>query len=81
VVIPRHSPKRWQGEVFLNPVKSKVNLAKSATRTVKTQSNLVFLSICAAFKLDCLGGGNRFSPFALYLKLLILALLSAYAEL
>jgi hypothetical protein len=46
--------KRWQVEVFHKSLKSNANLAKSPTRTLRTQSNHVFLSICAAFKLECL---------------------------
>ena len=46
--------KRWKVEVFHKSLKSNANLAKSPTRTLRTQSNHVFLSICAAFKLECL---------------------------
>ena len=85
--------KRWQVEVFhkcraqypsaTDPegLKSNANLAKSPTRTLRTQSNHVFLSICAAFKLECLGLKNKLSPFALCRKLLINASRSAYDEL
>ena len=73
--------KRWQVEVFHKSLKSNANLAKSPTRTLRTQSNHVFLSICAAFKLECLSLKNKFSPFALCRKLLIYASRSAYDEL
>ena len=73
--------KRWQVEVFHKSLKSNANLAKSPTRTLRTQSNHVFLSICAAFKLECLGLKNKLSPFALCRKLLINASRSAYDEL
>jgi hypothetical protein len=62
VVIPRLSRKRWQVEVFRKPRKFDANSAKSSTYTVNTQINLVLLSICAAFKLGCLGVRNRLSP-------------------
>jgi len=63
--------KRWQVEVFHKSLKSNANLVKSPTRTLRTQSNHVFLSICAAFKLECLSLKNKLSPFALCRKLLI----------
>jgi hypothetical protein len=73
--------KRWQVEVFHKSLKSNANLAKSPTRTVRTQSNHVFMSICAAFKLECLSIKTRLNPFALCRKLLINASRTAYAEL
>jgi hypothetical protein len=73
--------KRWQVEVFHKSLKSNASLAKSPTRTLRTQSNHVSLSICAAFKLECLSLKNKLSPFALCRKLLINAARSAYDEL
>ena len=73
--------KRWQVEVFHKSLKSNANLAKSPTRTLRTQSNHVFLSICAVFKLECLSLKNKLSPFALCRKLLINASRSAYEQL
>jgi hypothetical protein len=73
--------KRWRVEVFHKSLKSNANLAKSPTRTLRTQNNHVFLSICAAFKLECLSLKNKLSPFALCRKLLINASRSAYNEL
>jgi hypothetical protein len=46
--------RRWEVEVFHKSLKSNASLAKSPTQTTKTQSNHVFMSICAAFKLECL---------------------------
>ena len=73
--------KRWQVEVFHKSLQSNANLAKSPTRTPRIQSNHVFLSICAAFKLECLSLKNKLSPFALCRKLLINASRFAYDEL
>ena len=73
--------KRWQVEVFHKSLKSNANLAKSPTRTVRSQSNHVFMAIYAAFKLECLGITNKLNPFALCRKLLINASRSAYAQL
>lgn len=73
--------KRWQVEVFHKSLKSNANLAKSPTRTVRTQSNHVFMSLCAVFKLEGLSIKHKLNPFALCRKLLINASLTAYAEL
>ena len=73
--------KRWKVEVFHKSLKSNAHLAKSPTRTVRTQSNHVFMSICATFRLECLSIKNKLNPFALIRKLLINATRSAYEEL
>ena len=73
--------KRWKVEVFHKSLKSNANLAKSPTRTVRTQSNHIFMSICATFKLECLSIKNSLNPFALCRKLLINATRCAYEEL
>ena len=73
--------KRWQVEVFHKSLKSNAHLAKSPTRTVRTQSNHVFMAIVAAFKLECLSLSNKLNPFALCRKLLINASRSAYEQL
>ena len=73
--------RRWEVEVFHKSLKSNASLAKSPTQTTKTQSNHVFMSICAAFKLECLSLKNKLSPFAMCRKLLIKASQTAYAEL
>jgi hypothetical protein len=73
--------KRWNVEVFHKSLKSNANLAKSPTRTIRTQSNHVFMAICATFKLTCLSIKTKLNPFALCRKLLINASRSAYAEL
>lgn len=73
--------KRWNVEVFHKSLKSNANLAKSPTRTVRTQSNHIFMSICATFKLECLSIKSRLNPFALCRKLLINASRTAYAQL
>ena len=73
--------RRWEVEVFHKSLKSNACLAKSPTQTLRTQSNHVFMVICAAFKLECLSLKNKLSPFAMCRKLLIKASQSAYAEL
>ena len=42
-----------------------MSLAKAPTRTVRTQSNHVFMAIYATFKLECLSITNKLNPFAL----------------
>lgn len=73
--------KRWKVEVFHKSLKSNAKLAKSPTRTLRTQSNHVFMSICATFKLECLSLKQKINPFAICRKLLINASRAAYAEL
>lgn len=73
--------KRWQVEVFHKSLKSNANLAKSPARTVRSQSNHVFMAIYATFKLECLSIANKLNPFALCRKLLINASRTAYAQL
>jgi len=73
--------KRWKVEVFHKSLKSNANLAKSPTRTLRTQSNHVFMAIYATFKLECLSIANNLNPFALCRKLLINASRAAYTQL
>jgi hypothetical protein len=80
-VITTTYKKRWQVEVFHKSLKSNANLAKSPTRTLRTQSNHVFMAIYATFKLECLSITSKLNPFALCRKLLINASRSAYAQL
>ncbi|MFN9749201.1 MAG: hypothetical protein ACK53K_11040 [Burkholderiales bacterium] len=66
--------------MFHKSLKSNASLAKSPTQTTKTQSNHVFMSICSAFKLECLSIKHKLNPFSMCQKLLINATQSAYAE-
>jgi len=50
-------------------LKHNANLAKSPTRTVKTQSNHIVLSILAFFKLETLKIKHHLNHFALKAKL------------
>ena len=73
--------KRWKVEEFYKSLKHNVDLAKSPTKTVRTQSNHIFLSILAFFKLECLKIKHKLNHFALRAKLLIKANQMAYLEL
>lgn len=73
--------KRWSVEVFHKSLKSNAGLAKSPTQTVTTQSNHVFMSIVAVFKLECLKMQHHLNHFALRAKLLMTATQQAYEQL
>ena len=73
--------RRWNVEVFHKSLKSNAGLAKSPTRTEMTQSNHVFMSIYAVFKLECLKIAHKVNHFALRAKLFIKATQKAYSEL
>jgi len=72
--------KRWEVELFHKSVKSNAALAKSPTRTVRTQSNHFFASIYAFF-LEQLKLEHKLSHFTLRAKLYIYTLKSSFAEL
>ena len=73
--------KRWKIEEFYKSLKHNVDFAKSPTKTILTQSNHVFLSIMAFFKLECLKIKHKLNHFAMRAKLLIKANQMAYQEL
>jgi hypothetical protein len=69
--------KRWKAEEFHKSLKSNAALSMSPTRRIRTQSNHVFMSIYAVFKLECFKMKYHINHFALKSKLLIKA--SAHA--
>ena len=71
--------KRWNVEVFHKVLKSNASMAKSPASKVKTQSNHIFMSIYAAFKLACLSLKKHTNPFALKAKLYIKAIQASFA--
>jgi len=73
--------KRWKVEEFYKSLKHNVDLASSPTKTIKTQSNHIFLSILAFFKLETLKIKHKMNHFALRAKLLLKANQMAYQEL
>jgi len=73
--------KRWKVEEFYKSLKHNVDLASSPTKTIRTQSNHIFLSIFAFFKLELLKIKHKTNHFALRAKLLIKANQIAYQEL
>ena len=73
--------KRWKVEVFHKTLKSNAALAKSPTQRVRTQGNHVFLSIYAAYRLECLSIKHKPNHFALRAKLYLKAVRLAFDEL
>lgn len=70
--------KRWKVEEYHKSLKNNASLAGSPTKTVKTQSNHVFMSLIAYCKLELLKVKNGLSHFAfkaqLYTKAMALAI-------
>jgi DDE superfamily endonuclease len=73
--------KRWQIEQFHKSIKSNTGLAKSPTKTVRTQNNHFFASIYAYFKLELLKCNTKLNHFALKARLYLQALKASLAEL
>lgn len=73
--------KRWRIEEFHKSIKQNASLAKSPTRTVRTQSNHVFASIIAYCKLEMLKLKTKLNHFALKYKLILRANQIALKEL
>ena len=80
-VIATTYKKRWQVEAFHQSLKFNAGMAKSPTRTLRTQSNHVFMAIYAAFELECLNVKSKINPFALRFKLFINGTHSAFDQL
>ena len=73
--------KRWKVEVFHKTLKSNTALAKSPTKSIRTQNNHIFMSIYAAFQLECLKLKHRMNHFALRNRIYVTALKQAMFEL
>jgi hypothetical protein len=68
-------------EVFHKTLKSNAALAKSPTQRFRTQGNHVFLSIYAAYRLECLAIKHKLNHFAFRAKLYLKAIRLAFDEL
>lgn len=73
--------KRWKVEVFHKSIKSNTGMAKSPAKTVRTQSNHVFMSLYATARLETLSIQQGLNKFAMKSKLYIKALQQAFKEL
>ena len=73
--------KRWGIEVYHKSLKQNVALEQSPTRTVTTQRNHLFASLCAYLKLERLKMKTKLNHFALKTKLYQAATRAAFDEL
>jgi len=73
--------KRWIIEQYHQSIKQNASLAKSPTKTIKTQTNHIFCSLIAFVKLETLKIKTMLNHFSLKSKLFISATKSAFNEL
>ena len=73
--------KRWKVEVFHKSLKSNASMAKSPARRVVSQSNHIFASIIAVFKMECLRIKKNLNHFALKAQIYLRGLRESLAEL
>ena len=67
-------------EVFHKNLKSNAAMAKFPTQMLRTQSSHIFMSIYAAFKLECLSVKTKLNSMALRAKLLTNTTRSAFIK-
>jgi IS4 transposase len=73
--------RRWKVEEYHKSLKVNASLAKSPTKTLRTQSNHVFASIYAFVKLERLKMGTKMNHFALRSRIYLKAVQAAFREL
>jgi hypothetical protein len=73
--------RRWKVEEYHKSLKSNTSLAKSPTKTIRTQSNHVFASIWAFVKLERMKHITKMNHFALRSRLRVKAVQAAFQEL
>lgn len=73
--------RRWKVEEYHKSLKVNAALAKSPTKTIRTQSNHVFSSIYAFFKLEKMKIAQKMNHFALRSRLCVKAVQAAFEEL
>jgi len=73
--------KRWSVEEYHKSLKQNAAIAKSPTRTVKTQSNHIFAAIMAYVKLEKLKFDSHLNHFAMKSKIYLAANKAAFKEL
>jgi hypothetical protein len=73
--------RRWKVEEYHKSLKNNASLAKSPTKTIKTQSNHVFCSIHAFVKLERIKIATKLNHFALRSRLCLKAVQAAFEEL
>jgi len=72
--------RRWKVEVYHKSLKSNVSLAKSPTKTPRTQANHFFASVCAYIRLESISQAVYTNHFAVKQKIYIEALKKAMLE-
>jgi hypothetical protein len=70
--------KRWNVEPYHKSLKQNASLSKSPTKTLTTQSNHFFASVCSFIKLEMLKVQTKTNHFALKSKLYLQALRTAF---
>lgn len=73
--------RRWKIEVYHKSLKKNTSLCKSPARMVRTQSNHVFASIFAFYKLECLSMKAKINHYAIKARIYEKAIKVAYEEL
>lgn len=73
--------RRWKVEEYHKSLKVNASLAKSPTKTIRTQSNHVFASIYAFVKLERLKMATKMNHFALRSRIYLKAVQAAFREL
>jgi hypothetical protein len=73
--------RRWKVEEYHKSLKVNTSLAKSPTKTIRTQSNPVFASIWAFVKLERLKLETKMNHFALRSRMYLKAVQAAFEEL
>lgn len=73
--------KRWKIEVYHKSLKKNASLCKSPARMVRTQSNHIFASIFAFYKLECMSMKTKLNHFAIKARIYEKAIKVAYEEL
>jgi len=73
--------KRWSVEEYHKSLKQNAAIAKSPTRTLRTQCNHIFASIMACVKLEKLKFSSKLNHFAMKSKIYLAANKAAFKEL
>jgi hypothetical protein len=73
--------KRWKVEDYHKSLKSNLCLEKSPTRTVVTQTNHLFASLCAFIKIELIKKKTSLNHFAIKAKIYMKSLMAAFQEL
>lgn len=73
--------KRWGLEEYHKALKNNASIHKSPTKTIQTQANHLFASLCAYVKLERLKVREKTNQFALKARLYLKAIQAAFKEL